>query len=113
MSIPFRGRALRGLRAGLFLVTYTRGAPMPKTRTLNTVLVVKPSLKITTPVLPEATAEEPYSFQMAASGGKPPYQWSATGLPAGVAINPAGLVAGTPVADGSFPVAVTVTDSGA
>jgi hypothetical protein len=41
----------------------------------------------------------------------PPYTWSATGLPSGLAINPTtGAISGTPNAAGTFPVTVTVTD---
>src|SRR6185437_15125827 len=49
---------------------------------------------------------------LSASGGTPPYLWSATGLPAGLAINRAtGDISGIPSQTGSFPVSVTVIDS--
>ena len=53
-----------------------------------------------------------YSQQLTATGGQPPYRWSATGLPAGLGIDPgSGLISGTPSAAGAFGVAVTVSDS--
>jgi hypothetical protein len=39
------------------------------------------------------------------------FTWSATGLPAGLALNPVtGTIAGTPTTDGAYPVSVTATD---
>ena len=52
------------------------------------------------------------SFTMASTGGAPPYAWTATGLPAGVAMSAAGVVSGTPSVEGTFPVTATVTDGG-
>jgi len=48
------------------------------------------------------------------SGGTPPYEFTATGLPAGIAISTAGVISGTPTAAGAAGTAtVTVTDSAA
>lgn len=53
-----------------------------------------------TPITPSAT------------GGTAPYTWSATGLPAGVSIDPTtGTISGTPTASGDDKVTVTATDS--
>jgi len=47
-----------------------------------------------------------------ASGGQPPYRWSAAGLPGGLTINTTtGQITGTPTAAGNFGVAITVTDN--
>ncbi len=47
-----------------------------------------------------------------ASGGKQPYNFSATGLPAGVTIDAtSGTVSGTPASPGTYSFVVTVTDS--
>jgi subtilisin family serine protease len=51
------------------------------------------------------------SAQLSAFGGTAPYSWSATGLPPGMTIDGAGLVSGTPSAEGSYEVTATVTDS--
>ena len=73
---------------------------------------VNPPLTITSPAPPAGTAQTNYSFTLAASGGSPPYHWSATGLPAGLSLNQAtGAILGTPSAAGNSTVSVTVTDS--
>ncbi len=49
-----------------------------------------------------------------ATGGSPPYTWSAAGLPAGMTIDPLeGMIGGTPTSNSGSPfsVTVTVTDS--
>jgi len=62
--------------------------------------------------LPDGTLNQPYAATLAASGGQPPYRWTATGLPAGLTINAtSGQIAGTPTAAGNFGVAITVSDS--
>ncbi|MFL6130419.1 MAG: S8 family peptidase [Mycobacteriales bacterium] len=54
------------------------------------------------------------SLQMSASGGTPPYTWSATGLPPGLSINSSsGLISGTPTTAGTYSVTVTARDTGA
>ncbi|MEZ4238962.1 MAG: putative Ig domain-containing protein [Myxococcota bacterium] len=50
------------------------------------------------------------SFPLAGLGGTPPYTWSATGLPNGVALDAGGLLHGAAVA-GTYPVEVTIRDS--
>jgi len=69
-------------------------------------------LVITSGNLGGATAGVPYSFQLTATGGIPPYLWAATGLPPGLTLNPqTGLITGTPTAASSSVVSVTVTDT--
>ena len=51
-------------------------------------------------------------FTVSAAGGTTPYTWSATGLPAGLSVDPAsGEVSGTPTAAGAPTVTVTATDA--
>ena len=61
--------------------------------------------------LPAATLGAAYTFQMAATGGTPPYHWSALGLPAGLAISAAGLISGMIGTAGALTFVVSVTDS--
>jgi Putative Ig domain len=52
-----------------------------------------------------------FSFKPSATGGRPPYKWAATGLPAGLTLDPAtGEISGTPTAPGASPAKLTVTD---
>jgi hypothetical protein len=54
----------------------------------------------------------PLQLALAASGGKAPYKWAATNLPAGVTLDAAsGTVSGTPTVAAAGHVNVTVTDS--
>jgi hypothetical protein len=54
----------------------------------------------TTPKLPDAQVAVPYTQKLAASGGKPPYTWSAvTPLPAGLALSAAGELTGRPTTE--------------
>jgi 5'-nucleotidase len=48
---------------------------------------------------------------LSASGGTAPYTWTATGLPADLAISSDGVISGTPAAAGTSSVTVTATDS--
>jgi hypothetical protein len=53
-----------------------------------------------------------FSFKPNATGGRPPYKWAATGLPAGLTFDPAtGEISGTPTAPGASPAKLTVTDA--
>jgi hypothetical protein len=62
--------------------------------------------------LPNGTAGQPYTQTLTASGGVPPYTWTATGLPNGLSLNATtGVISGTLLAAGSFPIPVRVTDS--
>ncbi len=62
--------------------------------------------------LPDGTLGAPYSHTMTASGGVPPYQWSATGLPAGLGIDAnTGIISGTVNAAAPAAFAVRVIDS--
>lgn len=74
-----------------------------------------PTLSISGPAaLPNGTVGVVWGPEtVTASGGTPPYTWSATGLPPGLSINPAtGEISGTPTVSGSYTtVDVTATDN--
>ncbi|WP_173044845.1 putative Ig domain-containing protein [Nitrospira sp. KM1] len=83
-------------------------------------LTITVSAVVITPTsLPPGKELLPYAFNMSASGGTPPYTWSATGLPSGLSISPsgptAGLITGIPGVGTStaspYSVTITATDS--
>jgi len=53
----------------------------------------------------------PYTTSFAASGGTAPYRWTAQSVPAGLALDTAGLLSGTPTTAGTFNITVQVTDA--
>jgi hypothetical protein len=75
-------------------------------------LTIAPApLTITTASAPNGTVGTAYSASFAASGGVPPYTFSATGLPAGLSMSTAGALTGTPTAVGATAIAVMVKDA--
>jgi hypothetical protein len=46
-----------------------------------------------------------------ATGGKPPYSWTGSGLPSGLSVASGGSLSGTPGASGAFAVTISVTDA--
>ncbi len=75
-------------------------------------VVTAPPLAIVTGSLASGNVAAPYSQQVEANGGVPPYTWSASELPSGLAIDAAtGAISGTPASAGSAIVSIQVTDS--
>jgi hypothetical protein len=65
----------------------------------------------TTSPLPGGAVGVTYSQTLQASGGTPPYLWTAASLPAGLTLSSSGTLSGTPTSAGTQTIAVTVTDS--
>ena len=74
--------------------------------------VVNAALTINTQV-PSATSGGGYLQTLSATGGVPPYTWSATGQPSWLTISSNGTLTGSPPRDfyGSVPLTVTIMDS--
>jgi hypothetical protein len=73
--------------------------------------ILSAPLKITTTSISPVTLGASFSVGFGATGGTPPYTWTASGLPAGVTIGSTGTLSGTPTAPGTSSITVTVTDS--
>ena len=83
------------------------------------VIVNEPNVAvtITTTSLPPGTVGDPYSVQLQASGGTPPYTWNKYPpkgmgtLPRGVTLSKSGLISGTPKRAGTYTIVVKCLDS--
>lgn len=80
------------------------------------VLLVTPPtlpLSVVSAKLPPALKGEPYSTQIVAVGGTPPYEWTLTGgsLPGGLAMSAQGTVGGEALSAGASIFEVTVRDA--
>jgi hypothetical protein len=72
------------------------------------------SVTINSPAMIEAIASVPFSHTLSASGGTPPYTWSAVAgtLPGGVTLNTTtGLLSGSPTSAGVFTFTAQAVDS--
>jgi hypothetical protein len=126
-QVSFRGTALAATVGGNnTTLTTTVPASLLTTPGAVNVQVVNPggalsnvvtftvvaSLAINATSLPSGTTGSSYSFPLTGRGGTPPYTWSATGYPPGLAINPAsGVLSGVPQASGSYVVTVVLRDA--
>jgi hypothetical protein len=70
-------------------------------------------LTITATTLGNAEVGVPYSANLTAAGGTPPYSWTLVGgsLPAGLALSRSGAIAGTPTGTGNASFSVQVADA--
>ncbi|BEP13699.1 hypothetical protein acdb102_20100 [Acidothermaceae bacterium B102] len=97
--------SLRVVKA--FSATIAQGTSKPLSVTLP-----PPAPVIVQTALPKAVIGRAFTTALSATAGTAPYTWSATGLPAGIALTPAGVLAGTSLVAGSYPVTVSLTDAG-
>ena len=86
-----------------------------QTSTRTYQIVVNAALAVSATGLPQGTRFVPYSTNLAASGGLPPYSWSVVSgsgnLPSGLSLSSSGVLSGTPTAVGTSNFSVRVTDS--
>lgn len=87
--------------------------PYPGAPVSYSLVVIAPTLTLGPNSLPAADYGVDYSRTFQAAGGVAPYSYSSTGaLPTGVTLNAStGVLSGTPMEEGSFPLTVTATDS--
>ncbi len=99
--------------AGTFNVTVKVSDTTSNAASRNFSLTVYLPLAISTASpLPTGQVNVSYSAPpFAASGGLPPYTWTATGLPPGLSLSAAGVITGTPTLAGGFTPRVIVTDA--
>ena len=82
------------------------------TQTFTIAILSPGQLAISPASLPAGTVNQAYSAPLAATGGTGPYTWTASGVPAGITVNPStGMISGTPTKAGAFTMTVKVTDS--
>jgi uncharacterized protein YhjY with autotransporter beta-barrel domain len=94
-----------------YTATNTTGTSAPAT---ISVTVSAPTLVLSPAPggLPGGTVGTAYSQTITASAGAAPYSFAATGLPAGVTLNPStGALSGTPTVAGSYSINVSATDA--
>ena len=97
-----------------FTIGITDAGTPPQTGSPTySVTITYPPLSITTTALPLGVQNQTYTTtNFAGSGGSNSYSWSATGLPTGLTLSPAGVLSGAPTIIGTFAnVNVTMTDS--
>ncbi len=70
------------------------------------------ALELQTKHLTNAKKDTAYSQTVGVAGGTGNYTFKASGLPAGLTMTASGTISGTPQTRGTYPVKVTVTDSG-
>ncbi len=105
-----------GASSSPLTVTVTATSVADATKSSSATLTVPAAPKVTTGALAAGTVGTAYSATLAGSGGIAPYAWSLTSgtLPAGITMNAAGVISGTPTvaAVGTTSLTFKLTDSG-
>ena len=96
-----------------FSVTAQDSEAVPVTASATFSLTVESELMVTSISLPSGTEGVPYTANLQAAGGVPPYTWSLLSgeLPSGFNLSQAGVISGTPGSNGTSMFSVQVTDS--
>ncbi len=97
-----------------FSVQVTDTAGTSVTQALSITVNKPPPLTVATGSLPSGTVNVPYSQNLQANSGVPPYAWSlanGTLLPIGLSLSSSGAISGTPIVTGIFNFTVQVKDS--
>ena len=96
-------------------ITITAASVANKAASSSTVVTLcKSKFAITVSNLKPAVVGKPYSAELTATGGQPPYRWNivATSLPEGLLLNGnTGMLSGSPIRAGSFDFTVQATDA--
>ncbi len=96
-----------------FTVGVADSAGNSATKNFTWQVTAPPLLVITTPSpLPAGSIGRNYSATFGASGGKPPYSWSGSQIPAGFALAGSGSFTGSTNTAGTYTFSVTVRDAG-
>ena len=111
-SGPNRGVILLELTTDRYDNNITNGIqdPVSQYLAINAVDAVATAPLAVTSTDLKATNGSSFAYALQATGGVPPYTWSASGLPSGLTLN-GGVISGTPKAPpGDYSVSVSVTD---
>lgn len=111
-SIVVSGRPT-ALGSSSFTMQVSDSTGMVATQALTITINPPPPLSVGTRSLPTGTVGVNYSQTLQPASGTSPYTWAITGgsLPAGLAMNSAGVISGFPTTAGTSNFTVQVTDS--
>ena len=117
VGLAFDGYSLDGVptQAGTwnFGLHYADAATPPQTYDQPVVVTILPPLPVILNSPETPLVGEPYSFQMLAAKGTPPYKWSVKSgtIPGGLSLSQNGLLGGTALAGGRYYFTLEVADS--
>jgi uncharacterized protein (TIGR03437 family) len=104
-----KGREAASTASYGFTVTATDATGNSGSSTVSLTVAPPPLVITSSSMLPGGMEGKAYSTQLTATGGTPPYTWTATGLSAGLTINSSGVVSGTPPSGSAGSVAFQAT----
>jgi hypothetical protein len=106
------GGNLSGIATTPGTYTFTLGAMSAGQNGTKTFTVKVTALRLKEAgTLPDASVGVAYSYSFEAAGNNGAVTWSATGVPPGMTLSPAGVLSGAPTAAGSYSINVTLSDS--